>query len=85
MVVQLDFSAAFDRVNHCDLLHKMISIGVGGQFLSIVLEFLCDKRQRVRLDGKVSASVDVVSRVPEGSFFRAVVVYIVNLQALPHC
>ena len=38
----------------------MRSIGVGGQFLSIVSEFLSDTRQRARLDGKVSASVDVV-------------------------
>ena len=29
----------------------------GGQFLSTVLEFLSDRRQRVRLGGKVSASV----------------------------
>ena len=38
-----------------------MSIGVGGQFLSIVSEFLSDKRQRVSLDGKVSESVDAVS------------------------
>ena len=35
-LVQLDFSAAFDRVSHRGLLYKLRSIGVGGQFLSIV-------------------------------------------------
>ena len=64
---QLDFSAAFDRVSHCDLLHKLRSTGVGGQFLSLVSEFLSDRRQRVRLDGKGSTSVDVVSGVTQGS------------------
>ena len=59
-LVQLDLSAAFDRVNHRCLLHKLRSIGVGGQFLSIVLEFLIDRKQRMRLDGRVSESVDVV-------------------------
>ena len=39
-----------------------------GPFLSIVSEFLSDKRQRVRLDGKVSASVDVVSGVLQVAF-----------------
>ena len=36
ILVQLDFSTAFDRVSHCGLLHKLRSIGVGGQFLSLV-------------------------------------------------
>ena len=35
--------------------------------MSIVSEFLSDRRQRVRLDGKVSESFDVISGVPEGS------------------
>ena len=38
-----------------------------GKFLSIVSEFFSDTRQRVRLEGKVNASVDVVSGVPLGS------------------
>ena len=34
-----------------------------------VLKFLSDRRQRVRLDGKVIASVNVVSRATQGSVF----------------
>ena len=52
--------------SHCCLLCKLRSIGVGGQFLSIVTEFLTYRRQRVRLD-ECSASVDVVLGVPQGS------------------
>ena len=37
---------------------------VGGQFLSIVSELLSDRKQGVCLDGKVSTSVDVMSKVP---------------------
>ena len=44
-LVQLDFSAAFDRVSHCGPLYKLSSIGVGGQYLSIVSEVLYDRRQ----------------------------------------
>ena len=54
-LVQLNFSASFDRVTHCGLLYKLRSIGVGGQFFFIVSEFFSDRRQRVRLDGKVIA------------------------------
>ena len=43
-LVQLGFSPAFDKVSHCDPLYKLMSIGVGGQFLSIVPEFLNSAR-----------------------------------------
>ena len=61
-LIQLNFSAAFYRVS---LLYQLMFTGVPGQFLSIVSEFL--NGQRVRLDGKVSASVDDVSRVTKDS------------------
>ena len=54
-LVQLYFLAVFDTVGHCSLylLYKLRSVGVGGQLLFLVSEFLSDRRQRVRLDGKV--------------------------------
>ena len=60
------------------------SIGVGGQFLFIVSQFISDRRLRVRLESKASVSVDLVSRVPN-LVFSTVVTYIVRLRALPHC
>ena len=63
----LDFSSALDRVSHCGLLHKLRSIGVGGQLLYTVSEFLSDIRQHNHLDGKIGASVDVAFGAPQGS------------------
>ena len=48
-LVQLDVSATFDRISHCGQLYKLKSGGVGGQFLSVVSEFLRDRRKRERL------------------------------------
>ena len=48
-IIQLDFSAAFDRASHWALLYRLRSMDVGKQFLFIVSEFLSDRRQRVRL------------------------------------
>ena len=53
-----------DMVSLRGLLYKLRGIGVGGQFLSIVSQFLSDRRQRVHLDGKVNVSVDVVRECP---------------------
>ena len=32
-IVQIDFSAAFDRVNHLGILYKLCSVGIGGSVL----------------------------------------------------
>ena len=66
-IVQIDFSAAFDRVNHVGLLYKLRSAGIGGSLLSIVQGFLSGRTQKVVLDGVASRVVSVVSGVPQGS------------------
>ena len=38
--VQIDFSAASDRVNHLGILYKLCSVGIGGSVLSIFTQFL---------------------------------------------
>ena len=35
-IVQIDFSAAIDRVNHQGILYKLCSVGIGGSVLSIL-------------------------------------------------
>ena len=60
-LIKLDCSAIFDRVNQYGLLYKMRSIVVWRQYLSMESEFVSDRRQRVWLDSKVSALVDVNS------------------------
>ena len=59
-LVQLNFSAAFDRESYCRLLYKLRCIGEERQFLLILLEFLSD---RVHLDDKVSSSIDTIDEV----------------------
>ena len=49
-------------------MYKLKSIGVGGQFLSIVSEL-------VRLDSKVSASVDEVLGLAQGSVLGPLLSY----------
>ena len=44
-IVQINFSAAFDRVNHQGVLFKLCSVGVGGSVLSILTQFLSNRSQ----------------------------------------
>ena len=62
-IVQIDFSAAFDRVNHQGILYRLYSVGIGGSVLSILTQFLSNQPQHVMVDGCQSKLVDV-SGVP---------------------
>ena len=66
-MVGLDFSAAFDRVNHEALIFKLRQLGIGGSFLNILIEFLSNRKQRVVVDGHCGEWSNVVSGVPQGS------------------
>ena len=66
-IEQIDFSAAFDRVNHLGILYKLCSVGISGSVLSILTEFLSNRSQQVMVDGCRSKLVNVVSGVPQGS------------------
>ena len=65
-IVQIDFSAAFDRVNHQEILYKLSSVGIGGSVLSVLTQ-LSNRSQYVLVDGCRSKLVNVVSGVPQGS------------------
>ena len=50
-IVQIDFSAAFDKVNHLGILYKLCSVGIGGSVLSILTQFLSNRLQQVMVLG----------------------------------
>ena len=62
-IVQIDFSAAFDRVNHLGILYKLCSVGIGGS-VSILIQFLSNRSHHVMADGCRSKLVNVISGVP---------------------
>ena len=65
--MQIDFSAAFDRVNHLGILYRFCAVAIGGSVLSILTEFLSNRSQQVMVDGYRSKLFNVVSGVPQGS------------------
>ena len=67
--MQIDFSAAFDRVNHQAILYRLYSVGIGGFVLSILTQFLSNRSQHVMVDGCRTKLVEVVSGVAQGSVF----------------
>ena len=66
-VIFLEFSKAFDKVDHELLLHKLDHYGIHRNLLSWLRNFLINRKQQVVLAGQQSSSVDVTSGVPQGS------------------
>ena len=67
--MQIDFSAAFDRVNHLSIVYKLCSVGIGDSVLSIFTQDLSNQSQHVMVDGCRSKLVNVVSEVPNALFW----------------
>jgi hypothetical protein len=66
-VVFLDVSKAFDRVWHTGLLLKLQKLGVQDPLLSWIKNNLCDRKQRVVIEGQSSEWKSINSGVPQGS------------------
>ena len=63
-----DFSKTFDKVPNYELIQKLDDIGVGGCLLEILIDYLSDRRQYMRVDNTSSKILDITSGVPQGSF-----------------
>ena len=66
-IVQINFSAAFDKVNHQGILYRLSSVGIVGSVLSVLMQFLFNQSWYVLVDGCRSKLINVVSGVPQGS------------------
>ena len=66
-MVYLDFSKAFDKVDHGILLHKLRAVGITGNISIWLFRFLADRSHFVRLPGGISEDHTVLSVVPQGT------------------
>ena len=66
-VIIMDFSKAFDKVDHHKLIHKLKHMGIDNKVTNWIQSFLRNRSQQVQVEGKQSEKLPVLSGVPQGS------------------
>ena len=85
--VFLDLSKAFDRVWHDGLISKLQLYGVSGPLLTLIQNFLTNRKHRTVLNGKCSNWKEITAGVPQGSILGPLffLVYINDLTDVLKC
>ena len=78
----LDFSKAFDKVNHKLLLTKLQRFDITGNLLRWLNDYLTDRKQRVTVLGETSQALPVLSGVPQGSILGPLL-FLIYVNDLP--
>ena len=82
--VFLDFSKAFDTVNHTILLKKMERYGIRGVPLQLFASYLTNRQQYVQMGSTVSSEQTMTCGIPQASSLGPVL-FLIYTNDLPNC
>lgn len=66
-LVLLDFSKAFDTINHDLLCAKLCYYGFGDESVNLMTSYLCNRKQKIFSSDEYSNEIKILSGVPQGS------------------
>ena len=72
MSVFIDYSKAFDTIQHETLIKKLANLNFSNSSIKIILSYLSNRQQYVQLDDKKSSYRTIYFEVPQGSILGPV-------------
>ena len=66
-VILMNLSKAFNTINHSVLLAKLDAYGFSRTSLKLMQNYLCNRQQRISINGPFSDWTEVITGVPQGS------------------
>ena len=81
--VLIDYSKAFDTINHKTLLEKLVSLNFSNRAIKIVMSYLTNRHQYVKIDNQTSPKSPVHFGVPKGSILGPILfkIYVAELSS----
>ena len=80
----LDFSKAFDTVNHKILLDKLFKYGIRGIPRQWFTNYLSNRQQYVKINDSESSLMDITCGIPQGSTLSPLL-FLLYINDLPKC
>ena len=65
--VTIDYSKAFDYVDHSVLIKKLVLLGVRAEVINLIISFLSDRSHNTKIKGKFSNFLNISCGVPQGT------------------
>jgi ribonuclease HI len=78
----IDFSNAFDMVWKQGLLHKLQKLGIGGNMLNFINDFLTDRSIRVKVGSTLSEEFKLDNGSPQGSVISPIL-FLIMINDIP--
>merc|ERR1712055_247924 len=65
--ITIDYSKAFNLVDHSTLIHKLIELKVRGKLIKLIVSFLSNRKHYTTINGIKSELVEITCGVPQGT------------------
>ena len=65
--ITIDYSKAFDLVDHTTLIKKLFELGVRGKVIKLITSFLTNRKHYTKINGLKSELINITCGVPQGT------------------
>jgi len=81
IAVMIDYSKAFDTIDHSLLMRKLSQLGFGESVIRLIISYLSNRKQYVQIDDRKSETKNIFFGVPQGSILGPILfnIYVADL------